>query len=153
MDAGTSSLKRLDITGGAAASLTDPQRVLAGMASVSPDGEAIVFAGQQNAGQPYNQNDNVLWLWTIDSLTMVEAAPAQGRAPVWSPDGRRIAFESNRGDGRYAIFLINRDGSGLVQVTDYALNATHPVWSRDGKHMVFASGDQTVSAIGVIDFP
>jgi Tol biopolymer transport system component len=52
----------------------------------------------------------------------------------------------------YAIFLINRDGSGLVQVTGYALNATHPVWSRDGKHMVFASGDQTISAIAVIDF-
>jgi Tol biopolymer transport system component len=153
MDAGTSSLKRLDVAGGAAVSLTDPVRVLTGMASVSPDGSAIVFAGQQNAGQPYNQNEDVLWLWTATSLAMVEAAPVQGRAPVWSPDGQRIAVESDRGDGHYAIFIINRDGSGLVQVTDTALNATHPVWSRDGKKMVFAAGDQAASAIGVIDLP
>jgi Tol biopolymer transport system component len=69
--------------------------------------------------------------------------------------GQRIAFESDRGspEGRYSIFIVNRDGSGLVQVTDYALNATHPVWSRDGKKMVFAAGDQTGTAIAAIAFP
>jgi hypothetical protein len=157
MDAGASSLKRLDLTGGAAVALTDPAKVLTGMASVSPDGNSIVFAGQRNAGQPYNQNENTLWLWTATGLTSVEAAPIQGRAPVWSPDGQRIAFESDRGspDGHYAIFIVNRDGNGLIQVTDYALNATHPVWSRDARRMVFAAGDpaQNGSTIAVIDLP
>ncbi|MGH8260660.1 MAG: TolB family protein, partial [Steroidobacteraceae bacterium] len=61
----------------------------------------------------------------------------------WSPDGRRLAFESDRGsrDGSYALFLIDRDGTGLVQVTDYALNANHPVFSPDGHRLVFAMGD------------
>ena len=87
----------------------------------------------------------------------MENPPLQGRAPVWSPDGKRIAFESDRGspDAHYAIFIMNRDGTGLVQVTDYALNASHPVWSRDGKHMVFMAGDpaQKISTVDVIDFP
>ena len=87
----------------------------------------------------------------------MENPPLQGRAPVWSPDGKRIAFESDRGgpDAQYAIFIVNRDGTDLVQVTDYALNATHPVWSRDGRHMVFAAGDpaKKISTINVIDLP
>jgi Tol biopolymer transport system component len=51
-----------------------------------------------------------------------------------------LAFESNRGsvDGNYAIFVVNRDGTGLIQVTDYDLNATqHPAWSADERQMVF----------------
>lgn len=86
----------------------------------------------------------------------LEKAPIQGRAPVWSPDGKRVAFESARAspDGRYAIFVVNRDGSGLVQITDYALNANHPVWSHDGKRMVLTTDPTEKSpVIAVIDFP
>jgi len=131
--------------------------VMTGMPSVSPDGSAVVFAGQKNAGQPYNQDENVIWVRTGTGSMPVENPPVQGRAPVWSPDGKRIAFESDRGspEGHYAVFIMGRDGSGLVQVTDYALDATHPVWSRDGKHMVFAAGDpaKKISTIDVIDLP
>lgn len=90
-------------------------------------------------------------------MKTVEEEPIQGRAPVWSPDGQRIAFESDRGsaEGLYAIFLINADGRGLVQITDYALNATHPVWSPDGQSIVFATGDpaQNASMIAVLELP
>jgi Tol biopolymer transport system component len=130
---------------------------MTGMPSVSPDGMAVVFAGQKNAGQPYNQEENVIWLRTEAGAAPLENPPLQGRAPVWSPDGKKIAFESDRGspDAQYAIFIVNRDGSGLVQVTDYALNANHPVWSRDGRHMVFAIIDPKTKApaISVIDLP
>ena len=75
----------------------------------------------------------------------------------WSPDGKRIAFESDRGspDAHYAVFIVNRNGSGLMQVTDYALNASHPVWSRDGKHMVVMAGDpaKKISTVDMIDLP
>ena len=87
----------------------------------------------------------------------VESPPVQGRAPVWSPDSKQIAFESDRGspEGHYAVFIMGRDGTGLMQVTDYAMDATHPVWSRDGRHMVFAAGDpaKKVSTITTIDLP
>jgi len=149
---------RIDAAGGAAAKLTDRAQVMTGMSSVSPDGSTVVFAGQKNGGQPYNRGKNVLWLRTETGVTPLEKLPVQGRTPVWSPDGKRIAFESDRGspDGNYAIFIVNRDGTGLVQVTDYALNANHPVWSRDGKRMVFSTGDplgKKISTIAVIDLP
>jgi Tol biopolymer transport system component len=157
MDASNLITMRVDVASGTAVKLTDRAQVMSGMPSVSPDGGVVAFAGQKNSGQPYDRDKNVLWLRTETGAAPLENPPLEGRTPVWSPDGKHIAFESYRGspDGSYAIFIVNRDGTGLVQVTDYALNANHPVWSRDGKHMVFSSGDprKNISAIGVIDLP
>jgi Tol biopolymer transport system component len=159
MDGRNLVIKRIDIAGGDAVTVTDRTRVLAGMPSVSTDGKWIAFAGQKNSGQHYNQGQNVIWLVSDSgNLATVEANPIQGRAPVWSPDGTRIAFESDRGSdsASYAVFVINRDGTGLVQITDYDLNATHPVWSVDGRHMAFAARNPDAGsalAIAMIDLP
>jgi Tol biopolymer transport system component len=140
MDGRNLVIKRVDLAGAAAVAITSRAQVLTGMPSVSPDGKWVAFAGQKNNGQPYDQEQNVIWLLSDGgAINTLEANPVQGRAPVWSPDGTHVAFESDRGsaDGRYAIFVIGRDGTGLMQVTDYALNANHPVWSADGRRMVF----------------
>jgi Tol biopolymer transport system component len=135
-------IQQVDLSG-AAHPLTDHTQVMSGMSSVSPDGQWVAFAGQKNLGQNYDQEENVVWLrGPSGELSILETPPLQGRAPVWSPDGKRLAFESDRGNaqGHYGVFLINRDGSGLVQVTDFALDATHPVFSPDGNHLVMAYG-------------
>ena len=62
MDAKALTIERFDLAGGAATALTDHAQVLTGMPSVSPDGKMIAFAGQRNAGQAYNQEENVIWL-------------------------------------------------------------------------------------------
>jgi hypothetical protein len=144
--------------GSAPVAITRQEQVLSGMSSVSPDGKWVAFAGQPNKGQVYNQNDNQIWLADGKGAARpLEADPGQGRSPSWSPDGTRLAFESDRGSAghQYAAFIIKRDGSGLVQVTDYALNANHPVFSPDGKRLVFAVGDPTrnISTIAVADLP
>jgi dipeptidyl aminopeptidase/acylaminoacyl peptidase len=154
MDGLTLALQRVKLAGGAAERLTDPAKIMTGMANVSPDGRWIAFAGQANTGAPYDQTGNIIWLRGPDgALKPLEAQPRQGRAPSWSPDGTRIAFESDRGspDGRYAIFVANRDGTGVMRVTDYALNAGHPAWSPDGKHMAFDAQQGQARKIGVID--
>jgi Tol biopolymer transport system component len=126
------------------------------MPRVSPDGKWIVFAGQRNEGQAYDQKDNVLWLTDGSAAHTLETPPLPARTPAWSPDGKRIAFASDRGngEGRYALFAINRDGSGLVQVTDYGLDAIQPVFSVDGQHMVYMEGRPGgPNGIAVIDLP
>jgi Tol biopolymer transport system component len=59
--------------------------------------------------------------------------------PVWSPDGKQIAFISNR-DGESHYYLMNADGSGVRQLSDL-LADPYPVlqtlsWSPDGKQLV-----------------
>jgi Tol biopolymer transport system component len=156
-DGARNILYRVDTRGGTPVAVTRQDQVLAGMSSVSPDGKAAVFAGQKNSGQLYDQGANQIWVVDDkDESRPVEASPAQGRAPSWSPDGKRIAFESGRGspDRLYAIFIINRDGTGLTQVTDYALNGNHPVWSPDGRRLVFSFGTpDKENGIAVVDLP
>ena len=158
MDGQNLVIKRMDLAGTAAVAITDHAQVLTGMPSVSPDGRWVVFAGQKNNGQSYDQEENVIWLLSDSgALKTLEPNPAQGRAPVWSPDGTHVAFESDRGspDGHYAIFVIGRDGTGLTQVTDYTLNANHPVWSPHGRQMVFAATRPGSGgfAIALVDLP
>ena len=159
MDAQDMVIKKVNLNTGISVTITDPKRVLTGMPSVAPDGKWIAFAGQENTGQKYDQTKNSIWL--VDDTGVahnVESNPAQGRAPTWSPDGKFLAFESTRGstNGLYSIFLISRDGTGLVQVTDAALNADHPVWSPDGRRLAFsarASIWEKGRGIAIVDLP
>jgi Tol biopolymer transport system component len=159
LDGADQSLRRVDARGGVAARLTDPASVLAGMSRVSPDGRWIAFAGQRNTGAGYDQTKNSIWLRGEDgALRPLETGAAQGRTPSWSPDGKRIAFQSNRGrpDGRHAVFVAGRDGRGLVRVTDHERDANHPAWSPDGRRLVFTVGgtpDRGATAIAVVELP
>jgi Tol biopolymer transport system component len=157
-DAARNILYRMDAQGGTPVAITRQDQVLTGMSSVSPDGKWVAFAGQKNSGQAYDQEDNQIWLVDESGVAKpLETQPLQGRAPSWSPDGKQLAFESDRGSpsGLYAVFIINRDGTGLIQVTDYALNANHPVFSPDGHRLVLAMGDpaKKETSIAVVSLP
>jgi hypothetical protein len=58
--------------------------------------------------------------------------------PAWSPDGRTLVFESNL-EGKYTLFVINADGSGLRRLTSDSSENTQPNWSPDGRRIVFSS--------------
>jgi eukaryotic-like serine/threonine-protein kinase len=56
--------------------------------------------------------------------------------PRWSPDGQRIAFSSRR-TGDYELWIVNRDGSGLRQLTQSAGGHYSP-WSPDGSMIAYS---------------
>jgi TolB protein len=48
-------------------------------------------------------------------------------SPSWSPDGRKLAFSSNR-RGRYDVFVVDLAGENLRRLTENAGQNTQPVW-------------------------
>jgi Tol biopolymer transport system component len=56
--------------------------------------------------------------------------------PSWAPDGRTIAFESNR-DGEAAVYTVRPDGSGLKRLTPSGVLGEQPNWSTDGRFLVY----------------
>ena len=64
------------------------------------------------------------------------------RLASWRPDGRKIAFVSDRPtatntEGDSEIYVMNADGSNQTQITFNALNELFPAWSPDGRAIVF----------------
>jgi TolB protein len=50
-------------------------------------------------------------------------------SPAWSPDGKKIAFVSQR-DGNLEIYVMNADGTGQTRLTDNPAPDEYPAWSR-----------------------
>lgn len=138
---GGSTLYRIDLESGDSSALTNPSQMLVGMPSVSPNGKVVAFAGQLNEGQKYDQTRNQIWVMPIGGGKPKSISAGQGRQPDWSPDGRWLAFASGRGDaaGKHAVFVVDRGGRHLTQLTEYSVNAQHPVWSPDGKWLLFSA--------------
>ncbi len=82
-------------------------------------------------------------LYTIDLTTGTVAALGTGgnwddEQPRWSPDGRRVAFKSNRA-GSYNLYLMDADGPNLTRLTNHSANDHDPTWLPDGGSLVFSS--------------
>jgi Tol biopolymer transport system component len=105
--------------------------------SLSPDGSRLAISSRTGQGS------SDIWLLDIKRgvPTRLTSHPAFDQTPEWSPDGRRIAFTSNRrGPTEWALFIKAVDGSGDDEVlVDLGLRTTSPTdWSRDGRFILYA---------------
>ena len=79
-----------------------------------------------------------------------KSTPGDVQTPAWSPDGRKLAFVSQR-DGNSEIYVMNADGSAQKNLTRQPASDSHPSWSPDGRRIVFVSRRDGNSEIYVMN--
>ena len=108
---------------------------------------SIDYSGSRIAyEQIYNDHDGHIWgdiiLYDSDSSDYIQltdtAYGVRETNPSISDDGSKIAFQSDI-DGDYEIFVINSDGSGLIQLTNNDSTDSYPYISGDGSKIAFQS--------------
>jgi dipeptidyl aminopeptidase/acylaminoacyl peptidase len=98
---------------------------------LSPDGEWVVAVTLQGAAQ----EDLIVVRTDGTDLLPLTGDPHKDRGPRWSPDGKTIAFQSDR-SGTFQIWIINADGNGLRQFTYADIVLTTPIWGPKGTRMI-----------------
>ncbi len=68
--------------------------------------------------------------------TNLTKSKSENSYPAWSPDGKKIAFGSDR-DGSMNIYVMDADGGNVQPLTTGADNSRCPAWSPDGKTIAF----------------
>lgn len=116
-------------------------------AALSPDGEWVATMSGFGSGA---QEDLVLVRTDGSGLRKLTDDPFMDRNPEWSPDGKLIAFASNRG-GSNEIWTIKPDASELRQLTQ-AGQVRQPVWSPNGDRIAAVLAPRTGVSSGVLVF-
>ena len=62
--------------------------------------------------------------------------PGRDRHAAWSPDGKTIAFDSDR-DGNFEIYAMNADGTAVRRLTHNKVIDSRPTYSPDGRWIMF----------------
>ncbi|HVQ39093.1 MAG TPA: protein kinase [Pyrinomonadaceae bacterium] len=97
--------------------------------SLAPDGKSFVYAGKNNG----NFDLFSLRVGGKNPTLLTKDSAADDSQPVFSPDGERIAFRSDRAPA--GIYVMEATGENLRPVT---AGGFHPSWSPDGKEIVYS---------------
>jgi Tol biopolymer transport system component len=124
----------------------------------APDGRRIAFVSFRDtlAGK-WGLGNGAVYVMPFDPATgqagearrVTDDGGSEGW-PTWSPDGRRIAFQSNR-SGNWDVWIINADGTGLAQLTRHPADDRFPSWSPDGTRIAFTSKRSGSYDVWVLD--
>jgi len=106
----------------------------------APDGNKLAFV----VTEPPNGQDrrSHIWLWDkkTDSARQFTFSGKSESAPRWSPDGRQLAFLSNREESQQ-IYLMQADGGEASAVTKGKRDIQSFEWSPDGRQIAFLAPD------------
>ncbi len=110
-------------------------------AQVSPDGTRIAFVITR-LDRDDDAYRSAIWLARTDGSVeprQLTAGTKRDTAPRWSPDGRELAFLSERGEAKAQLFLLPTGGGEARQLTSLPLGAGPAVWAPDGRRIAFSA--------------
>ena len=116
-------------------------------AALSPDGGRVLYV-LARLDESSNEFRGNLWITSTIGTPPRPFTADEGRdtSPVWAPDGRWVAFLSNRGARRMGrkkaamqLWVMPVDGGEARQLTFFKAGVAQPGWSPDGRHLTFVS--------------
>ena len=107
--------------------------------TVSPDGKWVAYT-VATPDIDANRNASNIWLVSTENGGPIQLTQSgQDSSPVWSPDGKMIAFLSSRG-GESQVYLLSMNGGEAHPWTSISTGVDIVKWSPDGKTIAFTSG-------------
>ena len=153
----------MDLTTRSLHQLTHTEELDEYMPAFSPDGKSIAFVTERTRGgmmlPPVQASGSdpksaTIYLMDVDGKNQRPLIDIEGaqRAPVFSPDGQKIAFESKAPTQRTSsgpgstenndtleIYVIHIDGTNRKQLTHNDVDDGHPTWAPNGKQIAFTA--------------
>ncbi|MBL8205536.1 MAG: serine/threonine-protein kinase [Blastocatellia bacterium] len=145
----------MPMLGGVERKLTDisplrPVQVLRGEMSWSPDGKTLVFPDRNSVAEPLGLT--TLNLETGEKRSLLAPLPSStgDYSPVFSPDGKTIAFNrSIGGEPERDIYVIPATGGTPEKITAVNTFLTSVDWLPDGKSLIYCASGATREQAGV----
>ena len=111
--------------------VSDPQ--------ISPDGQAVVYT-VGTTDMAANRVGRNIWVVSTAPGSQPRQLTQTGHdtRPQWSPDGKKIAFLSNR-DGATQVYVMAAQGGSAKKITSLSTGADNEKWSPDGRSVAFTS--------------
>ncbi len=139
-----------------------PMKPFGGMeqVSVSPDGKTIAYTCKKKTGMDYSFSTNSeIWLYDVSTektKNLTEGIMGYDQNPVFSPDGKQIAWESMERDGyesdQARLFIADvATGKRTNLFENFEESAASITWNKDGKTIFFISDIQGTDEIFTID--
>jgi TolB protein len=102
--------------------------------SWSPDGQWLAYVSFEN-----KRSAIYVQLVRTGERRQVSARAGINGAPVWSPDGKKLALTLGGSSGNPDIYTLELQTQNLIRLTDDPSIDTEPAWSPDGKYLYFTS--------------
>jgi len=115
-----------------------------GGTQISPDGKHVAYAVTYG---DFKSDSFVTHIWLADTVSGKSIQLTRGEKsstnPRWSPDGKWLAFTSNRLEDKNQLFVIDPTGGEAQQLTKSETAVGNFSWSDDGKTIAYTAGEPT----------